>query len=56
MGPWVTRMFPLVAVFMVPAAAPAQEEAEENLLAFNSYCRQCHVTKGGDHRLGSQPP
>jgi cytochrome c len=42
------------ALAIVSGAALAQNEVspEEARLAFNNRCRQCHVTKEGDNRLG----
>src|SRR5690625_2988372 len=30
----------------------AQDETKDDRVVFNSYCRQCHVLDGGDHRQG----
>lgn len=40
------------ALALLAGPALAQDDEEENLLAFNSHCRQCHVTNEDDHRLG----
>jgi cytochrome c len=42
------------ALALLPGAALAQSEVspDEARLAFNNSCRQCHVTREGDNRLG----
>jgi cytochrome c len=42
------------ALALLSGAALAQNEVspDEAKLAFNNRCRQCHVTKEGDNRLG----
>ena len=48
-------VLPLAAAFaLLSGAALAQSDAnpDEARLAFNNHCRQCHVTREGDHRLG----
>ena len=42
------------ALALLSGAALAQNEVspDEARLAFNNRCRQCHVTKEGDNRLG----
>ena len=42
------------ALALLPGAALAQSEVspDEARLAFNNRCRQCHVTREGDNRLG----
>jgi cytochrome c len=50
-----TTVLPLaVALALLSGAALAQNEMspDEARLAFNNRCRQCHVTKEGDNRLG----
>ena len=43
----------LLAAFILSMNAGAGwSQEEDDLLTFNSYCRQCHVTNEGDHRLG----
>ncbi|HLS86755.1 MAG TPA: c-type cytochrome [Burkholderiales bacterium] len=43
-----------VALALVSGVALAQSDIdpEEAKLAFNNHCRQCHVTREGDNRLG----
>lgn len=45
---WTTAL----AIQSGPALAQDDTEAKEAQLAFNNHCRTCHVTRGGDHRLG----
>lgn len=42
------------ALALLSGAALAQSDIdpEQAQLAFNNHCRQCHVTREGDHRLG----
>jgi cytochrome c len=50
-----TTVLPLaIALALLSGAAVAQNEVspDEARLAFNNRCRQCHVTKEGDNRLG----
>jgi len=43
-----------LALALVSGVALAQSDIdpEEAKLAFNNHCRQCHVTREGDNRLG----
>ena len=48
-------VLPLAAALaLLSGAALAQSDVdpEEAKLAFNNHCRQCHVTREGDNRLG----
>ena len=48
-------VLPLTAALaLLSGAALAQSDVdpEEAKLAFNNHCRQCHVTREGDNRLG----
>jgi cytochrome c len=50
-----TTVLPLAAALaLLSGAALAQSEVnpDEARLAFNNHCRQCHVTREGDNRLG----
>ena len=42
------------ALALLSGAALAQDKVspDDARLAFNNHCRQCHVTKEGDNRLG----
>ena len=49
------NVLPLAAgLALLSGAALAQSEVspDEARLAFNNHCRQCHVTREGDNRLG----
>lgn len=49
------RVLPLAALLaLASGAALAQSDIDpdEARLAFNNHCRQCHVTREGDNRLG----
>ena len=43
-----------LALLSVVALAQDDRSAGEAQLAFNNYCRTCHVTREGDNRFG--PP
>ena len=50
-----TIVLPLAtALALLSGAALAQDKVspDDARLAFNNHCRQCHVTKEGDNRLG----
>ena len=50
-----TIVLPLAtALALLSGAALAQDKVspDDARLAFNNRCRQCHVTKEGDNRLG----
>jgi cytochrome c len=47
------RFATLIALVAAPAGAGMAASAnEENKLAFNTHCRNCHSIKKGDNRLG----
>jgi cytochrome c len=41
-----------LALLSGAALAQSDVDSEEAKLAFNNHCRQCHVTREGDNRLG----